>query len=581
MSLMLGLAVSSAAMADTAYYVKPTESSSVPSGKTEWTGQELGADHLWFAYDNSQINVTENMTVDTGTGQLWVGPTGEANGTMTISGDITGSGKIVLNTWASSNTADLFEITGDATGFSGTVAIERASGGGWGQLNLTGSTLSNSVIGQSNGSNSILNIGGATSIKGINTSSTFRVTSTNAANVLTLNVTADATSGATIGAVTNNTYFEAVNTLETTASKDLSIVKRGGSTQTFSGTVTLKDLDVQQGALVFSGTAKVTGTTKSNGTLKSTGGTLTLANVAADTIGTLCAEGGNVTLQNGTATLNNLWIKKGNSVLLTENSQLWAGAVKIIGKDNTSAVGISNASTNTNGQKYEATNTNFELSNVTLLSRTDGWAASELKNVLTNVVVDNVRDNFKITWNSANSLVSTTARANTNFVNAGENGITLNTLTLANGKVVGVYKDTTTDAGDNDANIGDVTISSLVMSGTTGTLNGNLIVANGGTMDFSAGGILTMGCTVEIGDDVKVYITGDADAIRHGEAVTIIDSVDDVAILGNAEIYVNNTLQNDFSLKQFGDKIVVAPEPATATLSLLALAALASRRKRH
>lgn len=139
--------------------------------------------------------------------------------------------------------------------------------------------------------------------------------------------------------------------------------------------------------------------------------------------------------------------------------------------------------------------------------------------------------------------------------------------------------------GTEASHANDLTItSSLAVSGTGSQVNANLVM-NSGTMTFADGAVLTMGCDVTIGGDVQVYITGDIAAIRGGETVTIINGLTslDTVNLGSAQIYVNDLYQSDFFLVQSedGTSIVVAPEPATATLSLLALAALAARRKRH
>lgn len=172
-------------------------------------------------------------------------------------------------------------------------------------------------------------------------------------------------------------------------------------------------------------------------------------------------------------------------------------------------------------------------------------------------------------------------------VNATET--TLGALTLGAGATLTLG---TADSHDNNLNI----TSSLTVEGSSQlspTLNANLVMT-GGVMSFAHNAQLTMGCSVTIGDTVKVVLTDeDIAMIQSGQTVDLILSADDIRLGSGvrelSNIYRQNSdgtltkLSSDFKIVADVDnnKIYAMPEPATATLSLLALAALATRRRRR
>ena len=167
---------------------------------------------------------------------------------------------------------------------------------------------------------------------------------------------------------------------------------------------------------------------------------------------------------------------------------------------------------------------------------------------------------------------------------------------------------TITLGGDSSITVGDgenhnfnLTVTTLTVGGDA-DMNANLVV-NGGTLTFAKGAVLTMGCDVTIsGSTVYVTIDGTFDAfmadLRAGNTSLVVidglESADEAKALTLNGLYITDSTGGTFTNNELGLKvventftsngayaIVVAPEPATATLSLLALAALAARRKRH
>ena len=158
----------------------------------------------------------------------------------------------------------------------------------------------------------------------------------------------------------------------------------------------------------------------------------------------------------------------------------------------------------------------------------------------------------------------------------------IGSLTLSNGANITAE----TISGKHN---GTITLTGLNVTDVNSEMNGDLVMA-GGTMIFANNTTLTMGCAVTIGmgNTVTVELTEEmVDIIAGGGRVDLFTSVETAtlgshivftgtngAALDKADVY---SLQYDEATKT----IYATPEPATATLSLLALAALAARRKRH
>ncbi|MDO5451424.1 MAG: autotransporter-associated beta strand repeat-containing protein [Akkermansia sp.] len=184
------------------------------------------------------------------------------------------------------------------------------------------------------------------------------------------------------------------------------------------------------------------------------------------------------------------------------------------------------------------------------------------------------------------------------------NGATVNLVGMENGAdgamtelhidggTFGVYINGKAVTGDQDTNVGNLTLATgnkivIGQSESANKLVANLTTESGSILDFSSGGQLTMGCTLDVGKGTIIVLSDEKFATAsEGEAVTLFDSVEDFAM----ENYVRVTLKSASGEQMLGevsfqgDKATLTvkgiPEPTTGTLSLLALAGLCARRRR-
>ncbi len=287
-----------------------------------------------------------------------------------------------------------------------------------------------------------------------------------------------------------------------------------------------------------------------------------------------------------------LWGRSQSSVVLEQDAVLSHGSVQFTNKGTSDAT----LKTSGNNSQYSVAASDWSLTNGHLASSSDSEVT--LGTQLVNSSVENAGSGQLTVSNSANSITDVYATAGNidiEQLNAAVN-LNLSELTVAESKTVGLYSGS--DASRVEAN---VTVTSHAKFGSGAVLNANLTLASGSTLSVAEGG-LAMGSTLTLQKGLTLDDTtlGRVHALSVGESTALFTGVDGLtldkttytSLTENDSMLANPYFTNLNSGNQYvltysgtdnGTLSIMAasvPEPTTTTLSLLALSALAMRRRR-
>ena len=580
-----------------------------------------------FSADGATINVTKNAASKSA--ELNLGSIAHAIGSLVI-----GDGVTVT----SSQTGKNGFITGSVTVNAGGILNLTTGALGWGggnagnytdALTAEGSVgkLATIQFGDEQTLTTNLNLngytevsgsafsgfGGKVTVSGTNNTikSTYRMRS-----AITFEVNGNLTME---GAITN---FDDSGMLTKTGTGDMTItgnittnhgIKISNGTLNINGTSNTISADVQAEA----GELNISGNTAISSNLTVTAGGINYK-AGTHSVGTLdLANGqnatGSVTLKkNETAgkqvvlTASTLWLRKAATLSIEEGATLKLGnngIVNIKGTAGSTTSAVSSSNTG-GGAKYLITGTDgnggnagaYTISNAEVSVDTSS-AAQTISNILSNSKLVNGGVN-KLTADNASSTYSAidATKGSIDILNAQNQ--TLGSLTIGGGKTVGLYIGDTVPAAPTSADEATVTTSSLTVGGTGATLNANLVLSDGATVKLAAA--LTMGSSVTLGegmilsgdlvstiktmseDGIVDLFTG-VDKLYLGDSTVASVTLDATSGVNLSE-YFNFDGASDYYLGYDGTNVFAGvmpvPEPTTATLSLLALAGLAARRRR-
>lgn len=208
------------------------------------------------------------------------------------------------------------------------------------------------------------------------------------------------------------------------------------------------------------------------------------------------------------------------------------------------------------------------------------------------VVLDNVKNNILATLEGLESLSA--VNASMAEITAGDE-MELQSLELGGGSSLGLFRSADhTVSTETETTL--TVIDSLQVSGSGSVLNANLVMAEGSMLNL-AGNSLQLGSSLTLGgvalDDTTVNLVK---SLTVGSSLTLFTGVDELIIgsdswtgamtteasaaFSNAELDGYRLVYDGAASGKVSITTAAVPEPTTATLSLLALAALAARRRR-
>lgn len=313
-------------------------------------------------------------------------------------------------------------------------------------------------------------------------------------------------------------------------------------------------------------------------------------------LGKITAKAGDISVAytgEGANTVKEIEVQRGAKLHVAKDASLNISnsSVEISGRTDKATMSYSGAET----VVYSATNEAYELTNGHIKSTA---ANATISNKLTNSSVENAGGGVLNVTNSANTLSGVVAsEGDVTLQNLAAN-TSLNLLEIAAGKTVNAYVGSNVDEKQG---VSVASTGTALLSGTA-TLNTSLTLAAGSTLDMedlnlgavTLSGALTFGGQVQMGEKLLAIVNA-----MNGweESVTLftgLSGVDFTAVtpenlestkvlassvfsnVDNQNLYVNyQVIDNVGSLM-----VVHVPEPTTTTLSLLALSALAARRRR-
>lgn len=312
-----------------------------------------------------------------------------------------------------------------------------------------------------------------------------------------------------------------------------------------------------------------------------------------------------VIFENGsTGSVQNLWMgiyEENSRETYVEVAQgatltLSGAGVTISGSDSTTAARITRTSGNSG--KFTTNSNGFTISKAKItVDKTEGKNLSlelEGKCSLENAIAETISESNNA--NTSYSAVEAT-EGNIEFLNKGTTDLQIDELTIEEKKSVSVHS-----GSDANSALATLTVGTSLTAGNEATLNGNLKLADKTTLNLSSA--LTMGGTLTLGSEMlldgalltsvsgltaggKVDLFKNVTGLLLNEATTYNTSATaDALAEGQVALntYFTNVQNADIYLAYNGTNVYAGilsiPEPATATLSLLALAGLAARRRR-
>lgn len=286
----------------------------------------------------------------------------------------------------------------------------------------------------------------------------------------------------------------------------------------------------------------------------------------------------NLTLNNGDD--NRLYVS-GNKTQTINNLTVEGGNLSI-----ESAASVNGSTTIAESAKVVLKNSGASLNSVTGGGRVESQANATIRTAEGFIGTLSATDGSTLTDAGSGSGFNVEAVAGDIILLNREAEVSLDFVSLGNGHSLTIGTETSHDITLN--------LTRLTVLEGGGVLNANLNLMGTETLNMS--GTLTLGCSVELGDG-GINLTGSLlNTLETAGYVELFTGVDTLTYNGTAysgsiaasEIFSNavlaDTADTFYTVTYENDVVMLksnlVPEPATATLALLALAGLAARRRR-
>ena len=389
---------------------------------------------------------------------------------------------------------------------------------------------------------------------------------------------------------------------------------------TDSKTITVKNGITLNGKVsAQSGTTNISGNITGNGTIEiaknsSENTKLQLSGINQVNIVDLSngnEANGQLIITSGQTAANKLWMRINNEILINEGASFKGSTV---GNDLTTGTIIVTGTAGNNTKikassddiQYWADRTDVSIINADVsVSRnaSNELQSFNLANKLDNSSLSNTGSATVVVKNEANDLTGITADGgNVDIRKITEDRIAI--LSIEEEKIVGVH------SGDSDAlaslyNMSKLTVTNSVTMRSNSSLYANLEILNGVTLTLDgygdAAATVAGSLTLNTGLILDGKVMDALDALQNGDSLAIFKEVSNMVFAGNASeadvvtlsesaltevdasIYFTNLEEGLYYITFENNTVSILsniPEPTTATLSLLALAALAARRRR-
>ncbi len=298
-------------------------------------------------------------------------------------------------------------------------------------------------------------------------------------------------------------------------------------------------------------------------------------------------------LKGANATVNGtIWLSQSAEITVAQGGSLTKGKIAISGKDATASASITNTTTT---DTYGLDNSGITISHAAVTLTTNDAAATDLKNKLTDVALTHVGTGTLNVWGgngntaNANTLTAISTGSALNILKATEAAIA--SVTLGDNATVGIYTGNAASGA-----MGTLTATSLA-AGNGASVAGSLTLNGGDNALLSLGSALAIQGALALNGqmalDGGVLLSGQADgtankiALFTGVTDFSVNGADYTGAVAAQQVFSNlaDTETTKFTVSYEDGTVYLAaeenvPEPATATLSLLALAGLAARRRR-